>query len=429
MSNTVSPLQVIEYRTGYMMPGNISYVNAIIRFNQVASQYQAHINATFLTHVSYVSFDIPVCATDVIVECVADSEAGMTNKTCNSVVDYDLGPPSILAGRLYVHVNGMNTCNGAINVTFMNTVLVSFPMTSRFIYDVSGIITSSTSFLDQVTAKNQYRGSGCIETDGISSLPLAQTQKQFLCVDQTIGCAVTNAITAVAPSDFSVAFAPCTATTPSVCIPLDGSASFQTGSATLLYKWEAIQGWVSETPIYDSTTCNAYTSGLFNSANAVSCFIALQPGLYKFKLTVYDNSTAISYDYVFVNVVPSNTPLVLPNETIGFYPLPPPRTDPPINRPIVTFAPRPSVPIYDGGGSGGGPPGSNNSSNITYINTTVASLLNKWPPLNTSGKISLLAIMMACAIFVVVYTGIYIAFMPNNETNHMDIIRYFNNNG
>ncbi len=412
----VSNKPVIDYVTGYYNPGNISYVSVIAHFEDTAAYYQARINASIDVTISYLSFDIPLCATDIIMSCAGDSVAGMTNKTCSNVVDYDLGFPSILAGRLYIYLNHTLPCNGTVNITFMNTYLQGIPMTTRYIYDVSGLFgdTPIALPLDPATAREQYRTSGCNYSDGLS-IPFAKAQRQFVCVDQTIACVVTNTITARAPADFSVSLQPCTATQPSVCIPLNGSASSQTGNATLFYKWTAVMGWNLSSPVYDSVICNDYVSGILNANQATACVIFAFPGLYRFNLTVFDNTTAISIDTVYINVVPVDAPLVLPNETIGFYPPPPLRTDPPINRPIVTFPTTPPQIATN-------PP----IENSTFINTTVASLLNRYPPLGMSQMIAVRAMQCVAALFFVIFIGVYIALMPNNETNYLDRIRYFN---
>ena len=415
--STIVP--VIDYVTGYSMPGNVSYVSVLIHIADTAAYYTDHVFYTVnpVPSISYVSLDIPLCTSEIIVSCANGAQAGMTNKTCTNIIDTDPGYPGVLTGRLYIYLNLNSTCRGTVNVTLMNTYLDSYTSTNRYIYDVSGIITGRLGALDAVTAKEQYRTSGCNYSDG-SSIPFATSQHQLACLDKTIacldcsnnqaGCFIPNTINAVAPSDFSVALTPCTGIP--ICILLNGSASTQTGTGPLFYKWTLVSGWnLSTIPVL---TCN--TSGLFNATHVQACVVFTLPGLYKFNLTVYDNSLDFSIDSVYINVVPIDAPLVLPNETIGFYPPPPLRTDPPINRPIIQFPTTPPQPATN-------PP----IENTTYINTTIASLLNRYPPLGTAETLSLFAFAFANAIIFVLFIGFYIAMMSNNETNYLDRIRYF----
>lgn len=409
---------LIEYETGYTNPGNISYVSAIIRIEETIAYYTRQIttNTTpFRYTVSYVSFDVPICTTNITITCVDDSASGLTGKTnCTNIPDEDLGFPSLLAGRLYIHLDHLSPCNGTVNVTFMNTYLQESRPSTRYVYDISGVIDERIIPLDVNVSRAQYLASGCDYSDG-TSFSFAASQRQFVCNDQTIGCLALNQVTAVAPPDFTVTVTTCDSVTPSLCIPLNGSASFQTGTGPLYYLWEAIAGWPLTPPIFDNVTCNGYASGLFNETGPIACAIFRYSGLYEFNLTVYDNTTAISTDSVYVNVIVEGAPLVLPNETIGPYPLPPLRTDPPIGRPIIQFPTTPPQPITEVPIEPAPP----------FPNTTVASLLNEWPPLTTGQTFAILVIIIANAIVFIIFIGLYIALMPSNETNFRDRIRYF----
>lgn len=421
MSITENLLPVIDYTTGYLSPGNISFVTATIKFQSTAAFYRARITTpNTLANpptVAYVSIDVPLCVTEITVTCSNVTELGMTNKTsCTNIVDYDTGFPSLLAGRLYIYTADpvYAGCGGSVSVTFKNAYLPSnAQLSTRYVYDIGNILNTSIPPTNQSTAHEQYRTRGCLYSDGFDTT-FATTQRQFACVDQTIACLALNTVVAVAPPDFSVKLRPCNSTLPSTCVPLNGSASYQTGNAQLYYRWEAKIGSPLSPPIYDNVTCNDYTSGLFNAMQPVACAVFKIPGLYMFNLTVYDNSTSISYDTVYVNVVPSDAPLVLPNETSSFAPPPPLRTDPPINRPVISFPP--SVP----------PPPITESplAPFTPIDTNVSSLVQQWPPLTPVETLSVFAILCANLIIFVIFVGLWIALMPGDETNYLDRIRY-----
>ena len=424
LSPGVGNKPVISYVTGYATPGNVSYVSALIRFGEAASQYQRFLTnqSLFVIPVSYVAFDVPLCATNITMTCVDDSEMGMDGKTNCAINDTDPGFPSLIAGRLYVHLDYTTfPCNGTINITFMNTVLFSDRFTARYVYDVTGIVEVLTPLnftapplLNAVAARNQYLTSGCIDSDG-SSLQFAAQQKQLVCVDKQIGCNSLNQITAVAPRDFAVHVAQCIPGQPSYCIPLNGSASNQTGTAQLFYKWRQVLGYDLMVPHYDNITCNTYTSGLFNTTSAVACVIFRFTGLYQIELTVYDNVSGISTDSVIINVVMADEPLIIPNRTIAPYPLPPPKTGPPIDRPTLQFpTPAPPAPTAE-------PP----TLPRAPVNTTVASLYTQLPPWSNAEIASLLIVMVGCALILVIFTGFYIVMMPSEEESYLDRIYYY----
>lgn len=431
MPNNVSTQPVIDYTTGYLSPGNISFVTANIHFQSTAAYYRARITtpSTLATTptVAYVSIDVPLCVTEITVTCTNVTELGMTNKTnCTNIVDYDTGFPSLLAGRLYIYAAdpAYASCGGAVSVTFKNAYMPpNVPLSTRYVYDIANILATpspppTTTPVTASIAREQYRTRSCLYDDGTNTA-FALAQKQFVCVDQAISCLTVNTIVAVAPPDFSVQLKPCTSTLRSTCVPLNGSASYQTGSATLYYQWQLMAGTPLSPPTYDNVTCNDYTRGLFNATQPVACAVFDIPGVYVFNLTVYDNSTAISSDIVYVNVVPSGAPLVLPNETSSFSPPPPLRTDPPINRPVVTFPTRaPQSPITY-------PP----LAPFTPIDTNVTSLVQQWPPLTPVETLSVFAILSANLVIFVIFVGLWIALMPGDETNYLDRIRYAYDDG
>lgn len=421
LSNQIGSRAVIAYSSG-TTASNVPYVTILVQAEDAASYYWKKMandtssGPTLIGHdVSYFSFDVPLCATDITLRCTNDSAMALNKTGCANIPDQDIGFPSLIAGRLYVYADHLYPCNGMINITMYNVVILDAQFTTRYIYDISGITSNRTLPLSPTNARNQYIESGCDYNDG-SEINFAINQRQFACVDRTIGCVSTNNVTAVAPPDFAVTLATCDATTPSVCIPLNGSASSQTGSGPLYYQWTAISGWPLTPAVYDNVTCHDYISGLFNATSAEACVMFSYSGLYRIDLTVYDNGTAFSTDTVYINVVIEGAPLVLPNESIGTYPPIPLRTFPPINRPIIQFPTHP-------------PESETPAPSATprpFVNTTVASLLNQYPPLSGAEIFSLYAIILASLFIFVIFIGLYIALMPSNETNYMDRIRYFN---
>lgn len=424
MPSSVSPRPTIQYMTGFINPGNISYVSALIQFGFAASEYQKILTPSrqFVVPVSYFSFDIPLCATNVTAVCVDYSEAGITGKTnCTNILDQDMGFPSLLAGRLFVHLDYVSLfCPSRIvNVTFLNTALLDGEFTSRYVYDVTGITQSLNAStlssplpLNITPSRNQYLTSGCEYSDG-TSLSFALEQKQLVCVDKTIGCPSLNQITAVAPADFAVVLRPCDANRRSVCVPLNGSASTQTGTGPLYYRWRVVLGFNVTEQVFDSVTCNDYVSGLFNASSPIACIIFRYSGYYQVNLTVFDNVSAIATDSVFINVVMEGDPLVIPNTTITPYPLPQPKTFAPIARPPVNFGTPPPILITE-------PP----VQPKPFVNTSVPSLLNQLPS-PTSGEIaSVLIFLTLCSILFVVFSGMYIALLPSENRSYMDRIYY-----
>ena len=222
-----------------------------------------------------------------------------------------------------------------------------------------------------------------------------------------------NIITAVAPNDFAVALIPCTNVIPSTCIPLNASLSFETANLTLFYNWSEVTGW-NLWPATFSIPCNDYVSGLFNYTSVVACFIPPFLGLYQFNVTVYDNISASSTDTVFVNVVPEGAPLVVPNITINPFPSAPLRTDPPINRPVIPFPNETGPPISDAP-----------FAPAPTQNTSVPTVFPVYPPMTPSQLISMFAFLIAALIVMVIFFGLWIAMMPQNEYNYLDRIRYF----
>lgn len=223
-----------------------------------------------------------------------------------------------------------------------------------------------------------------------------------------------NIITAVAPPDFADYLVPCDALTPSTCIPLNASRSFQTANLTLFYNWTQVTGWNVWPALFDPV-CNDYIAGLFNYTSEVACFIPPYLGLYQFCVTVYDNITATSTDCVYINIVPPGSPLTVPNITVAPFPTAPTRSDPPINRPYIGFPNGTDIPFTGAPFATGQP----------TPNTTVAPLFPIYPPLTTGQKISMFAVLFAGLIVIVMFAGLWIVLMPQNEYNYLDRIRYF----
>lgn len=225
-------------------------------------------------------------------------------------------------------------------------------------------------------------------------------------------------IAASCPLDFQVPLIPCNAntSTPSTCIPLNGSASFSTDpNITIFYNWTQQIGWNLWPPVFDST-CGDFISGLFNYTQAIACFIPPFVGLYQFNLTVTDNVSTTSSCIVYVNVIPPPINHTAPNETIGPFNPTPLRTDPPINRTIVSFPPSTLTPITTS-------PTSDTAAPTT--NTNVTPNFPIFPPATNVEWLAIFAMIFAGLFIFILYSGILLATKHEDDYNFLDRIRTF----
>jgi len=223
-------------------------------------------------------------------------------------------------------------------------------------------------------------------------------------------------VTAVAPPDFTTVLIPCniSAGQTGTCIPLNGTSSFATNpNITLSYNWTQLTGFNLNPPIMMPSLCAGPLSGLFNTTSSIACFIAPQPGIYEFNLTVTDNVT-FSSDTVFVTVVPFGLNNTAPNTTVGPFQPTNLRTNPPINRTIIEFPNISSEPITDAPFAA-----------IPTTNTTIPAVFPVFPIPSNSDFISLFAILIAMLIVLVMAVGLFIVYFPQNEYNFLDRVRYY----
>ena len=284
-------------------------------------------------------------------------------------------------------------------------------------YNISRYVQSPTSGIpiipiDNVTAQKTYAQTGAL-LPGLYMVVLYVSDGQavsFTLFNFTVAC---NVITALTGNNFVVEHQPCTATQPSVCVPLNGTTTSQTGNYTLYYNWTLLWGWPLSPTTY-STACSDYTRAFFNTSQAVSCFIPQFLGIYQFQLTVTDNLCTTSTSTIFVNVVLPGSNVSDFNNSYDTFP-PVGLTNPPIGRPVIGFPTTPSVPVTLAPFA---------PSTRPYVNTTVAGPPSYGAP-TTSQWISLLTMVMVAALFIVMFFGLWIAMMPMNETNYLDRIRYY----
>ena len=223
-----------------------------------------------------------------------------------------------------------------------------------------------------------------------------------------------NIITAVAPADFAVHIGECTSEVTPECVPLNASLSFETATdRTLLYNWTAVSGW-NVWPATFSTVCNAFTGGLFNYTSVIACFVPPFLGLYQFNVTVYDNISATSTDYVFVNVVPQGAPLIVPNITINPFPSAPIRTDPPINRPVLPFPNATGPPISEAP-----------FAETPTTNTSVPTVFPVYPPMTPSQLVSMFSWLIIATLVFVIFAALLIVTQHTDAYNFLDRVRYF----
>lgn len=226
-----------------------------------------------------------------------------------------------------------------------------------------------------------------------------------------------NIITAVAGNDMVVDLTQCTPSTPAVCITLNGTLSHQTANFTLHYNWTLLYGWPLS-PGEFNATCGSYDLGIFNWNESLACFIPKFLGLYEFQLTVTDNMSATATDTVFVSVVAPGSNLTITNNTFATFPPLDDHSNPPIDRPVYGFPSAPTVPFTDA-------PFAPNANPPVNTNVT-PPLPNHWPP-TTNQWINLTAALFGAIIFLVMFTGLWIKLMPENEMNYLDRMRFFTN--
>jgi hypothetical protein len=167
------------------------FVEVQLGFQEVARFYAGLLPNTTLANqsfVSYVTVDVPWCATDIAFQCCDNITLG-TAKTsnCTTLVDFDLGGSDPIAGRFFIYSNQTTSCGGTPVITFFNVTLQPL-LTDTYTYDVVGL--QQHRELSFVEAQNLYRTSPCQFSDGSPSDVV--NSSQFVCVEQRIGCNTTR---------------------------------------------------------------------------------------------------------------------------------------------------------------------------------------------------------------------------------------------
>jgi hypothetical protein len=168
--------------------GPTPIVTATLNFQSVAQTYQAAIAGPPPTPlVSYVSFDLPWCVTQLNISCQGIAIHGLGKADGCLIVDFDQGGSSQVAGRIWVSVN--QSC-GSPSIIFYNVTL-SPPATvdGIYTYNTQGLLSPYPSLGEQ-EAMEFYQNSTCAYSDG--ALADATAQGQFVCLAQRIGCADTR---------------------------------------------------------------------------------------------------------------------------------------------------------------------------------------------------------------------------------------------
>jgi hypothetical protein len=138
------------------------------------------------SYVAYLTVDIPWCTTAITQSCLSNETFGLAKTSnCTTLPDYNLGPPSLIAGRLFLYQNQSATspCNGSAFITFFNVTL-SGSGNNTYTYDVVGI--QQQREMTWVEATNTYRASTCAFSDGDPADVV--TQAQFVCEEPGMFC-------------------------------------------------------------------------------------------------------------------------------------------------------------------------------------------------------------------------------------------------
>ena len=166
--------------------GPTPIVTATLNFQPVAQTYQNAISPGNPL-VSYASFDLPWCVTQLNTSCVTAAVHGLGKVDNCLIVDFDQGGSSQIAGRVWVYAN--QSC-GSPQIIFYNVTL-SPPATidGVYTYNTQGLFPPYP-LLGPAEAMAFYQNSSCAYSDG--AVADAAAQGQFVCLAQRIGCATTR---------------------------------------------------------------------------------------------------------------------------------------------------------------------------------------------------------------------------------------------
>src|ERR1041385_1334203 len=183
----VFPIQSpFNFTSGVLL--GVPYVTIGINVQAAALIYANGFSYSPLPNNSYVSLDIPYCWSNITYSCVNRIIYGITktNPNCTLLLDRDISQGSPNAGRLFIYPNTDPPCDGNALVTFYNTLLVPAASNSLYSYDIEGI--GDGILKTETNAIFTYRNAYCDYSDG--NVSDALIQKQFMCLDSTLQCAI-----------------------------------------------------------------------------------------------------------------------------------------------------------------------------------------------------------------------------------------------
>ena len=202
MNASYPVLPVLTFTTGNVALHN--YTEVDILFQQVARAYETQLpphGALGVPYVSYVSMDLPWCATTIQASsCAAVTIEGLGKSyKCPTLPDFDVGGATQLAGRLWIYPNQTNPdcLNGteALSVRIFNTTFTPASETSIYTYATGGLYAPNGEaymyLQPEVEAERAYQFAPCNEVTGedINATILVDDQ-QMVCSASLIGCAL-----------------------------------------------------------------------------------------------------------------------------------------------------------------------------------------------------------------------------------------------
>jgi hypothetical protein len=190
LSSSYPLLPVVNFFQG--MSGLYPYVEATLDFQAVARMYQSNLTgSTPLPYVNAISMDVPWCTFNTSVTCSGRTLYGAGKIDQCLIIDYDRGGDTQTAGRIWIYVKQTGVCAGQSPVVkFFNVTLDNSTTTATYTYDTLGI-TSPYNHLSLTEALEFYQNSTCDYSDG--AISDAVTQKQFVCNDYPMKCAIDRA--------------------------------------------------------------------------------------------------------------------------------------------------------------------------------------------------------------------------------------------
>ena len=190
---------------------------------------------------------------------------------------------------------------------------------------------------------------------------------------------------------------------------LDGSLSYGTDpNITLFYNWTQITGYDIEGGEYNNT-CGGWNYGLFDTNQSIAKFVADQPGLYAFNLTVYDLLGNAEWNITYILVLPVGHKDTKPPSLSEEF------TDPPIRNLTFDRKPKPLWPNYSAPFQFFPPP---NATPLTDINMT--NPFPTIPPITAVQYLVVSFMSIVCFAFLLLFIGLLLSKRPFDEYNYLD---------